>query len=103
MPHTSIAEQAARWFARLSAHDCSDAERAAFERWRREDACAAAYAEVERIATLLDDAMASNERLRAMAAQALQLEIPREPGDEASDAGGDCAGGDCPAAKAGGA
>ncbi len=103
MPDTSIAEQAARWFARLSAHDCSDAERAAFERWRTQGDCAAAYAEVERISTLLDEAMGSNERLRAMAAHALQLESPREPGDAASVAGGNCAGGDCPAAKAGGA
>lgn len=103
MPDTSIAEQAARWFARLSAHDCTDAERAAFERWRTQAACAAAYAEVERIATLLDDAFATNERLRVMAAQALQLDTPREPGDDAAQPGEGCSGGDCPAAKAGGA
>jgi ferric-dicitrate binding protein FerR (iron transport regulator) len=102
MPDISIAEQAARWFARLAAHDCSDAERAAFERWRAEEGRAAAYAEVERVAALLDDALASSDRLRAMAADALQLDASLDVGDDHPDQRGDRDDGDCPAVKAGG-
>lgn len=41
---------AQRWFARLLAPDCSDAERAAFDRWRTADpAHAAAYRQVESV------------------------------------------------------
>ncbi|MCD9026626.1 FecR domain-containing protein [Luteimonas sp. BDR2-5] len=41
---------AQQWFARLLAPDCSDAERAAFERWRAADpAHAAAYRHVESV------------------------------------------------------
>lgn len=58
--NTGIDAAAQQWFARLLAPDCSDAERAAFERWRSADtAHAAAYRRVEdvwqRSAGLLED------------------------------------------------
>lgn len=46
--NSEISATAQQWFARLLAPDCSDAERAAFERWRAADpAHAAAYRQVE--------------------------------------------------------
>lgn len=64
-------EQAARWHARLAAPDCSDRDRARFERWRRRNrAHAAAYAAAERLARDLDRHATTDARLQRMAHEA---------------------------------
>lgn len=70
--NAEIRSAAQAWFARLLAHDCNEAERAAFERWRNADpAHAAAYRQVEEVwqrsATMREDpaiAAALQEALR---------------------------------------
>lgn len=69
----STFDQAERWMARLNAHDCSAADRRAFETWRTGDpAHAAAYAESERLwselAALADDGEVAGWRYQARVA-----------------------------------
>jgi ferric-dicitrate binding protein FerR (iron transport regulator) len=64
-------QDAARWYSRLRAPDCTAAERAEFEQWVGRDACnAAAYAAAERLASALEKLAASEPRLKAMVDQA---------------------------------
>jgi transmembrane sensor len=64
-------QEAARWYARLQAADCSDAERAAFQQWQqRLTHNAAAYALAERVSRGLDS-LAADQRLQALADEAL--------------------------------
>jgi transmembrane sensor len=59
---------AARWYARLSALDCTTADREAFERWCAEDPShPAAYAAARDLAARLSRVAAVDPRLRAMA------------------------------------
>lgn len=63
--------EAARWYARLQAPDCSAADHAELERWCAADpANAAAYARARTLAAAVTRAAASNDRLKAMVAQA---------------------------------
>jgi transmembrane sensor len=65
------ANDAARWYARLQAPDCTPADRTDFLRWCAEDpANAEAFARAKAIAAALSRAASTNERLRAMAAEA---------------------------------
>jgi transmembrane sensor len=60
-------EEAARWYARLQAHDCSPEDTAAFERWRSGDARnAAAYAAAARLGDALAHSAMTHPRLKAM-------------------------------------
>lgn len=77
--HDVLAERAARWYARLGAPDCSDAERAAFESWLAQDAAHRdAWNTVER-AALRADMVAADPALRAMIDEALERPA-RAPG-----------------------
>src|SRR5262245_32817434 len=65
---------AARWYARLSAPDCTAADRGEFERWCAEDpAHPAAYAAARDLASRVTRLATSNARLRAMADAALAV------------------------------
>lgn len=67
-----VPEQAARWFARLLASDCSPQEREAFEIWRRDADHAAAFRQLELMYQHLGTAeAASNPRLLALRAQTM--------------------------------
>lgn len=61
------ARQAAQWYARLGAPDCSAEEREAFERWRAVPPNAEAYAAAERLARAVQRLAAEDRGLRAMA------------------------------------
>lgn len=83
-------DEAERWFARLRAPDCSDVERAAFERWRQDPEHRRAWAETEGIWQRLNGggAGAADARLRALAKRAwaettpLRSEaVPSQEGD----------------------
>jgi transmembrane sensor len=68
--------EAERWFARMLDADCSDAERAAFERWRAADpAHAAAWRELDRLWRQSADAV-RHPALAAAAWRALRDEPP---------------------------
>ncbi len=66
--------EAARWYARLAAHDCTDFDRAEFQRWR---ACsrrhADAYESTERFSRQLERLAGVDDRLRAMADEAFAM------------------------------
>ena len=63
---------AARWYARLSALDCTAADREAFERWCAEDPShSAAYAAARELAARITRLAGADPRLRAMADAAL--------------------------------
>jgi transmembrane sensor len=73
-----IVQQAARWYARLAAPDCTDEERAEFERWRQRDpAHAEVYACTEAFSDALGRGGALDERLQAMADEAFSIAQPR--------------------------
>lgn len=62
-----VRDAAARWYARLRAPDCTDEDRAAFEKWRAADpAHAACYFDAERLGRLLR----TDPRLAVMAEDA---------------------------------
>ena len=63
-------EEAARWYARLQASDCTQHERDAFAEWRRSDRNREAFRKAERLASLVSRAAATDPRLRAMADRA---------------------------------
>jgi transmembrane sensor len=65
--------EAAQWRARLSAPDCSEAERAACARWRQANAVnEAAFQQVERASTQIEQALLADRRLQALVDRALQ-------------------------------
>jgi len=69
-----IVLQAARWHARLAAHDCTVEERAEFERWRQRDpAHAEVYAATEALSAALGHAASIDDRLHAMADEAFAM------------------------------
>jgi len=74
----NIVEEAARWYARLRAEDCSEDERSAFERWR---ALSRAHADAYEAAGLLAESVsrfaAQNDALHAMAERAFALGAER--------------------------
>jgi transmembrane sensor len=67
--HTGIREEAARWYARLHAHDCSESDHAAFHCWLQYPRNFEAYAQIEAFASRVG-AAASNSRLQALADEA---------------------------------
>jgi transmembrane sensor len=70
----SVLEDAARWYARLNSPDCTQQERDEFARWQERDAAnRQAFSAAKRMAEGLTHAAAVNERLRAMAAEALAM------------------------------
>lgn len=76
-PSKIVVNQAAQWYARLHAPDCSESERAAFKTWlmggsEREQA----YRSVIDAASLISNQLGSDPRMRAMVSDALQ-----EPSD----------------------
>jgi transmembrane sensor len=82
----SLRQQAARWYARLRAPDCTVQERADFETWRASDSRnAAAYAAAERMNDALAKLATADPRLKAMVDQAassgatLPDDEPEEP------------------------
>jgi transmembrane sensor len=82
----SLTQQAARWYARLRAPDCTTTERAEFEAWRAGDPRhAAAYAAAERMNDALAKLAMVDPRLKAMVDQAassgatLPDDEPEEP------------------------
>lgn len=69
--------EAARWFARLQAADCSQQERAAFELWRNADERhARAYERASRVAAEIDQLLALDPRMQALLDAAL---VPAAP------------------------
>lgn len=69
--------QAARWYARLQAADCTENERQAFRDWlARDDAHAHAYAATERVANGVSQRLTADPRLRALAGAALESQRP---------------------------
>lgn len=63
-------QQAARWYARLRAPDCTPEERAEFEAWRADPRNAEAYGAAERMNDALAKLAMTDPRLRAMVDQA---------------------------------
>jgi len=71
LEHRTLKE-AADWFARLRARDCSAADRAAFEQWRDADPShAAAYARAHRVNAAVGELLARDPRVQAMLDEAL--------------------------------
>lgn len=71
-PSEITIHQAAKWYARLHAPDCVNAERVDFQRWLEIDPChAQAYESVRSAASLISDKWASDPRMAALAAEAL--------------------------------
>lgn len=69
-----ILTEAARWHARLAAEDCTDVERAAFQRWRASDSRhAQASAAAERLSAQLARLGTFDSRLSAMADEAFAM------------------------------
>jgi ferric-dicitrate binding protein FerR (iron transport regulator) len=64
-------QEAARWYARLHAPDCTAEERADFDAWRAGDPRnAAAYAAAERMSDAVASLAMTDPRLKAMVDQA---------------------------------
>lgn len=64
--------EAARWYARVHAPDCSDAERGACLAWRqRSNEHDQAFLQTEQVATQVTEGVLTDPRLRAMAAAAM--------------------------------
>jgi len=81
----SPSQQAAGWYARLRAPDCTAEDRAAFDAWRTSDPRnAAAYAAAERMNDALAKLTVADPRLRAMVDQAASAgaTLPEDPIDE---------------------
>lgn len=81
-----ILDEAARWFARLQAADCSLQERAAFRKWRQADERhALAYEQACQAAAGIDQLMALDPRMQALLDEAL---MPAVSPDVAEPVGG---------------
>lgn len=71
-PSEITIHQASKWYARLHAPDCGNAERLDFQHWLEADPChAQAYESVRSAASLISDRWASDPRMAALAAEAL--------------------------------
>src|SRR5690349_6863226 len=69
-----ILTEAARWYARLAADDCSDSDRVEFQRWwTRSRRHAKAYEATEALSAQLADWSKSDARLMAMADDAFAM------------------------------
>ena len=76
---TGIREEAARWHARLHAHDCSESDRRAFQCWLQYPENFEAYARIEAFTSRID-ALAADSRLQALANEAFdaaRCDIPK--------------------------
>lgn len=71
-----ILAAAARWHARLAAEDCTDFERAEFQRWRASDR---RHAQAYEAAEALSKMLAEDEWLKAMADDAFAMGSEDEP------------------------
>jgi transmembrane sensor len=86
-----IVLQAARWYARLAAPDCTGEERAEFERWRQQDpAHAEVYAATEAFCASIGPAAPLDDRLQAMADEAFAMGAADDM-NELADDGSSCA------------
>jgi transmembrane sensor len=66
-----VLREAARWYSRLTAHDCTEVDRAKFALWHlRDPAHGKAYAATQRLSQRITDLAATDTRLQAMAAEA---------------------------------
>lgn len=75
-----ILDEAARWFARLQAADCSLQERAAFRKWQQADERhALAYEQACQSAAGIDQLMALDPRMQALLDEALVPAVAPEP------------------------
>jgi transmembrane sensor len=78
--------QAACWYARLRAPDCSAAEQHAFQQWLAADlGHEQAYQAVVRAADLVKQQAQVDPRLQALAARALEKTAAPKPADEQAD------------------
>jgi len=78
--------EAAQWCARLSAPDCSDAERRDCARWRQASAANdAAFLQVQRASKRIESALELDDRLRALTERALQTPAPAYEGPKLSN------------------
>lgn len=74
-----IREEAARWYARLHAHDCNESDRRAFEGWlQRRPQNVEAYARIEAFAGRVD-AVAADSRLQVLADEAFDAARSHPP------------------------
>ena len=72
-------DEAARWFARLQAADCSLQERAAFRKWKAADERhALAYEQACQAAASIDQLMALDPRMQALLDEALIPAVSRD-------------------------
>jgi transmembrane sensor len=72
-------DEAARWFARLQAADCSLQERAAFRKWKAADERhALAYEQASQAAASIDQLMALDPRMQALLDEALIPAVARD-------------------------
>src|SRR5262249_2436495 len=75
-----VLADAARWHARLIAHDCTDFERAQFQRWRAASARhAQAYESAEAVSRRLEALAGFDETLRSMADAAFAMGVDDDP------------------------
>jgi transmembrane sensor len=73
-----ILQEAARWHARLAAEDCTDFERAAFQRWRASSPRhAQAYEAAEALSMQLADGARHDDELKSLADEAFAQSSPR--------------------------
>jgi transmembrane sensor len=83
-----IVAEAARWHARLAADDCTDFDRAEFERWRvRDRRRAEAYAAAAMLSAQVTHLARLDDRLRSLADEAFAIGSADEPRANSHDAG----------------
>jgi transmembrane sensor len=91
-PQDRSHEDAARWYARLRADDCTPEDRAAFEAWRARDRRnAVAYATAERLGNALAQLAIVDPRLQALVDQAASAgaTLPDDPEEEVRESASD--------------
>lgn len=80
-----ILAEAARWHARLAAEDCTDLDRAQFQRWRAASRQRAeAYEAAQNVSRQLDRLAGLDNRLAAMAEEAFAMGVADAPSHVAS-------------------
>src|SRR4051812_29674388 len=79
----NLVNQAACWYARLRAPDCSAAERHSFQQWLKTDADhEKAYEAVVKAADLVTQQAKVDPRLQALAAKALEKPATSQPAEK---------------------
>ena len=91
-PQDRSHEDAARWYARLRADDCTPQDRAAFEAWRARDRRnAVAYATAERLGDALARLAIVDPRLQSLVDQAASAgaTLPDDPEEKVRESASD--------------